>query len=221
MRRRDRRRKLHPNLRARLQGSIAAISYRSGVFKLEKLDEAVTFLEHMRATGDRTKFRHYLSALLSAARSVCQYMHKETESDASARAWYEHAISASPVLSFLTEVRNSNVHERLVPVAARHHVALGEQMFITESLGVVVKRADGSVDHKVDDPLFAVVPPSVSTAAVHTDFYFDGWEPQTAVELCGWFLDEIRAMVTAGVELGHVAESPEPAVTVGGHPFSA
>jgi hypothetical protein len=65
-----------------------------------KIGEARFFLARMEeSVHDGEAFRYYLSAFLSAARSVTQYAREESRSK-SRQKWYDHTIAGYHVLSY-------------------------------------------------------------------------------------------------------------------------
>lgn len=68
-----------------------------------KIGEARFFLARMEESiSDRVAFRYYLSAFLSAARSVTQYAREESRSKGKPK-WYEEAVAKSDVLSYASQ----------------------------------------------------------------------------------------------------------------------
>ncbi len=64
-----------------------------------KIDEAKFFLAKMkRSVHDRKAFRYYMSAFLTAARSVIQYAREESRSKGR-QQWYDETIAGYEVLS--------------------------------------------------------------------------------------------------------------------------
>jgi hypothetical protein len=73
-----------------------------------KIGEAKFFLARMEESfHDRETFRYYLSAFLTAARSVIQYAREESRSKGR-QQWYEETIAGNNILSHgsQTTVRN-------------------------------------------------------------------------------------------------------------------
>ena len=68
-----------------------------------KLDEAKFFLARMEESiRDREAFRYYMSAFLTAARSVTQYAWAESRSKGRQK-WYNETIAEYEVLSFSSQ----------------------------------------------------------------------------------------------------------------------
>jgi len=68
-----------------------------------KIGEAKFFLARMKeSVSDRVAFRYYLSAFLSAARSVTQYAREESRSKGR-QQWYEETVAGNDVLNYRSQ----------------------------------------------------------------------------------------------------------------------
>ena len=68
-----------------------------------KIDEAKFFLARMEESiRDREAFRYYMSAFLTAARSVTQYAREESRSKGR-QQWYNETIAGCELLSFSSQ----------------------------------------------------------------------------------------------------------------------
>jgi hypothetical protein len=68
-----------------------------------KIGEARFFLARMKESiSDRVAFRYYLSAFLSAARSVLQYAKEESRSKGR-QEWYDETVAGNDVLSYSSQ----------------------------------------------------------------------------------------------------------------------
>ena len=68
-----------------------------------KIGEAKFFLARMEeSVSDRVAFRYYLSAFLSAARSVTQYAQEESRSKGR-QEWYDETVAGNDVLSYRSQ----------------------------------------------------------------------------------------------------------------------
>lgn len=80
--------------------------------KVRKLNEARYFLECMQMnSGSQHEFDCTLSAFLSAARSVLQYIYVDVEGKKSAQAWYDNMMSNNQDMGLFRELRDDNIHE--------------------------------------------------------------------------------------------------------------
>lgn len=87
-----------------------------------KIGEAKFFLERMEESiGDHITFRYYLSAFMSAARSVLQYAQKEFVKKSRLKS-YETTIADNDILSYFKVPRDSNIHR--VPVEPTTYISM-------------------------------------------------------------------------------------------------
>lgn len=87
-----------------------------------KLKEAKYFLNRMKEVkANYEDFVFNLSAFISAARSIAQYMHNETSSSGNL-SWYESKMSSSDVLRFFKSTRDLNIH--LIPCKLQKNVEI-------------------------------------------------------------------------------------------------
>jgi hypothetical protein len=79
---------------------------------------ALALNEERKVNDDRDTFEHFLSAFLSASRSVLQYAHNEAVLGGrpGGPIWYETTMSGSSVLQYFKEKRDANIHAQ--PVSA-------------------------------------------------------------------------------------------------------
>jgi len=178
-----------------------------------KLAEAERFLDHLRNTKfdgsggfDRAAFEDYLSAFLSAGRSVLQRAHKEAITKPGGQLWYDTAIEQQPAVKFLRDERNRSIHEtQIVP---KLHVAI-------QAPGSIEQTADGGL-RLLDDggnvlqevrpqpgggPVSLKVKPDIIPR-----YYFEGWEgPEDVVTLCRQYLDELAVIVADGQDRGFLS----------------
>jgi hypothetical protein len=79
----------------------------------KKLQEAKYFLTKMEETReDPNSFVYNLSAFLSAARSVLQYVFNETRKTANGNQWYQSFVKSSNTLKFFKDKRDVNIHKK-------------------------------------------------------------------------------------------------------------
>lgn len=95
-----------------------------------KYEVASFFYSKMRETPGGKEFRYYLSAFLSAARSIFQYSIKEGKSKPGWRKWYEDKMN-SEVMKYFRNKRNSNIHT--TPLPQNIMLVINETLNIAES----------------------------------------------------------------------------------------
>lgn len=168
-----------------------------------KLREARYFLRRMNEVlGEPEEFQFNLSAFLSAARSVSQYVHKEASHAAGGQKWYDDRVSQEPLVLFFKTERDSNVHVRPVPLDGNVDVFASDGGHLTEHAIVEKRDAAGrliEVVESVTDP----VPPTVEPP-FHLVFHYElpGWAgPEEVPELCQNYLIALTTLVTDGRRL--------------------
>lgn len=85
----------------------------------QKLEEARFFLDKMvpledveteTANQDVKEFQFYTSAFLNSVRNPLQYLYEDIKADATKKAWYQAEVGGRPIIKFITDERNSNIH---------------------------------------------------------------------------------------------------------------
>ena len=155
------------------------------VNKTEKLGEAEYFLQRMRdVIEDRDHFKYNLSAFLSAARSVIQYIFEDTAIDyldqcngkvkRKADVWYCRTMECK-ILKYLRDKRDLNIHEGPIRTSAVYNVCSGPQ--------------------------------GVQSS---TRWFFKDWPgSEDTLEVCETGLQRIHAFVAEGRKLGHLDPLPK------------
>lgn len=116
----------------------------------DKFEEARFFLGCMASCTENPDFRYYLSAFLSAARSVLQYTHTEAMKQQK-QCWYDQQVGGNKILDFFKCQRNINIHER--PTAARMSVSATDFVAVNDSVTITVRRIDGEKQIYEDPPM--------------------------------------------------------------------
>lgn len=169
-----------------------------------KIDEARYFLNTLPLLIDqRDKFRYHLSAFLSAARSPLQYAHKEAKEKTSTGGlvWYEGQVKAKPVVKFFKDKRDVSIHQEPVSPVGIFKLSIGESLAVSESLSVIITRADGTTEtpESVETPAPAASQESEVSATF--GYCFDDWPEKSddVVTLCTRCLNEVEAIVADGI----------------------
>lgn len=163
-----------------------------------KIEEAEYFLRHViAAASDPAATRFETSAFLSAARSVLQYASQEAAGrkatqgkpaippKSGGKKWYQDAVGHDPLVAFLKEHRDINVHHRPLPMQTNTFIQLHG----------VVAFAGGSTTAPPDASLSQNDPSS----GVSYEYYFEGWQgPEDVPTLCARYLAEIKRIVHDG-----------------------
>lgn len=155
----------------------------------KKLREAAFFLGKLAersglAFGDREEFDFYLSAFLSAARSLdYRLRHEQNPSYATFRAAFDNALSTDDqaLLKFMVDDRNLEVHE-----SGSSRVQANERLVIGSSY----RDASGTVT--------VAAPPGAPPAElVRPTFSFPmNGKPVPVVESCAGYLQILKRLVT-------------------------
>jgi hypothetical protein len=168
------------------------------MYEDEKIRSAKFFLDLLHATpNDPNEFIHFLSAFLSAARSVTQYALKEASTappsgtPAAGQRWYEGLITDPKyaVLKFLKDERDKDIHvgpvvpRKTISVTA-HHV-----LHISGSADVRVNFVDEEGKPVELAQPRECTPPSPKPAPPPTiatyKYNFAGWAgPEDVLTLC-------------------------------------
>lgn len=145
----------------------------------DKLAEAEYFYAKLLDPAESRGFIHHLRALLSSSRSVLQYAYNEAEHRPEALAWYERSVQ-DPIVRFLREVRNDDVHER----------PIGTNQIIQISAAVLTLGPAPHMTHHDRQP----------PTAIHE---FAGWAgPDDLPTLCRLYLDRLAAFIADGQAKG-------------------
>jgi hypothetical protein len=149
----------------------------------KKLAEARFFLGHMneqegRLLGDREPFNFYLSAFLSAGRSV-GFCYPERQR----KAWEKAALSPDEqrLIKFMVEDRDREVH-----ASGSHRTVAQESV----PLPMGTSHLDGATIFIAGPP---GMPPTVATKPTY-NFAIDGTEGK-ATEVCAEYLSLLQQMV--------------------------
>jgi len=178
------------------------------VHERQKLSEARHFLDRLRAaTNTPDEFRFELSALLTAARSVLQYALEEAMTRPGGQRWYEDQQKANPVMKFLKDERDDNIHSKpvrpsmSVDVQARQTIGFSDSVSfkLTNAEGRLVQESVGSAD-----PGPQATPDSPAEVLfTHT---FSNWPDPNGevVYLCELYVLSLAAFVNEGIGHGFI-----------------
>lgn len=169
----------------------------------DKLKEAEHHLTVMKQDhDDPARFKYALSAFLSATRSVLQYALKEAKSRDGGQAWYDGSIASRPIVGFMKDQRDSNIHQE--PVALNNDVAvtLSGIVLLTGSATAILRKADGTsaVTHSDDSSRPQAPAPRQPPTTARYTYRFPGWPAQhDALTLSEAYLSELRSFIDNGL----------------------
>jgi hypothetical protein len=171
----------------------------------EKLLEAEYFLKQMKEVrADRAAFKYNLSAFLSAARSVTFYMQKEFARVLGFDEWYkaeQEKMQRDPGMRFFVEARNLTLKQQHVPTRADIRVEITDSIGVSDSIGTVVKRDDGTEERMDSERTEATssTQPQRSDTKVEWRWYFadppPGYGDQEVITLCAAYVSTLEALV--------------------------
>ena len=144
----------------------------------DKLDEARYFLSKMTTSVNDTRaFRFELSAFLSSARSVLQYVLDEAKTKTGGQAWYDAQVSGHAEIKFFKDKRDINIHREPVAPLVSANLSVTEVCRVSES--VRIKRVDE--DGNVINETIVTFPPAPSpvnlpaSASLSYSYTFPDW----------------------------------------------
>lgn len=183
-----------------------------------KLKEARYFLNRMKLVETiYEEFTFNLSAFLTSARTVMQYMHDEAKTKGK-RKWYDAKANSLDVLKFFQITRNLVIH--VVPCVLQKDVIVKtSSLEITLSLRPVAVSSEGSIVYGPE-----VVPSNeTQTISVHTYKFDMNWYNQSITKsytaddkhlcqsicqkydvltFCEAYINELDAMMSEGIVKG-------------------
>jgi hypothetical protein len=119
----------------------------------KKLQEAKYFLTKMEETReDPNSFVYNLSAFLSAARSVLQYVFNETRKTANGNQWYQSFVKSSNTLKFFKDKRDVNIHKKPVSPPSNVQIKITDSAQISEYILIVVRDKDENIINQYTRP---------------------------------------------------------------------
>ena len=175
----------------------------------DKLQRANYFRFQMKdAGGNRDHFRWNLEAFLEAARSVTDIMHTEYTRKKSPGFddWHREKTKemiADPVMHFLLKKRNEVVHAKVVEVQGRHRADITEDLSpLTETVTVVVTRADRTVVETQHVPTVAVEPVASSQPVSASQFIwtFQEFPDRDVISVVEEILSKLERLVVECVQ---------------------
>jgi hypothetical protein len=175
----------------------------------DKLQEANFFYNKMRESIDfPLVFCNYLSAFLSASRSVLQYILGEIQKKkkVNEKQWYDDTMSQSPVLTFFKDKRDVNIHKNPIEVKKGIGIALQETISISEAISVEITDNKGNVKNKY----FSESQPQNSALkdkpVIKIVYGFNDWPgEENVLILCKKYLDELNQVVREGKARGFIS----------------
>ena len=169
----------------------------------KKIQEASHFLAQMRqSVMEHEAFQHNLSAFLSASRSALQYALEEAKPKSGGQQWYDAAMLSDPVLKFLKDKRDCNIHR--APVTPHPKITITDTYDlgqVRDFLTIRVTDKDGNIVSETEcnspEPERPTTNPE---STVEYSFLFDDWSgTEDCLVLADSYLTSIRSIVADGV----------------------
>ena len=171
-----------------------------------KIQEAEHFLMRLREARDRQTVCFELSAFLSAARSALQYALKEAETKTGGQAWYDRQVGLDPVVGFLRDKRDANIHDQPAPMNTNIGIGLSAVVSTSATLSMVVIGKTGerrTINCAPPPPRIPPLPATDIPPTVTYTYVFADWAgPEDVIALCTRYLAEVRRIVTDGQARG-------------------
>ena len=171
-----------------------------------KIREAKFSLARMEESVDnREAFRYYLSAFLSASRSVLQYALEESKKKG-CQKWYDDAVSRSKVLQFFIDKRNVNIHEEPVNPSRDVTIAISEGVGVFSAVGEVFFNDKPVEMSRFEEEPPPLKPPESRHKTTIRDYFNDWPGPEDIFGLSHQYIEELESFVQSGIEQGYISE---------------
>jgi hypothetical protein len=166
----------------------------------EKLLEVKYFLERMIETHtERNAFKCNLGAFLSSARSVTWIMQKEFGKVPGFANWYtaqQSKMKADAKMKILDDQRDVTIHQKSISPRAHVNISITEHITVTDSVSVLIIRADGTVERRNSMPPSPPTPPSKTEAMVEWRWYFNEIPDMDVITVCKEHTSKLESIVT-------------------------
>lgn len=166
-----------------------------------KLTEARYFLSRLGSlSSDSQKFSFYLSAFLSAARSVLQYAFEEAKTKPGGQAWYDNHVRQHPSMRYFKCKRDISIHVK--PVVPNTHIN-ADPLTASPSIhaSLILQRIDhdGNVIEEWSESSSAPVTTTPSSSSASVSYRFDDWAgPEDIETLCHQYFAAVEAVIKDG-----------------------
>lgn len=175
--------------------------------ELNKIKEAEFFYDKMLSVdGGIDEYKYYLSAFLSAARSVLQYALMEAEHIPGGRNWYDLNVSKNPVLRFFKDKRNVNIHAQPVDFRKDVNIKITETIRVSESISIIKKDSEGNIIEEYHSKSKKSKPKIEIPPEITHKYWFDDWSGGEDIPtLCKKYLDDLNSFVERGQSDGFLS----------------
>lgn len=166
-----------------------------------KMGEAEFFFRKMVVAVETPEhFNYYLSAFLTAARSVLQYALKEAKMKQGGQGWYDGIVLSYQAIAFLKDKRDVSVHAQ--PVVAQTAIAIEDivHVGIGEAVEVHIFQEGKLVGHHKSESSPAELPAQREPSTRQFSYHFKdlAGSDDDVLKLCRRYLDEIKTVLADG-----------------------
>jgi hypothetical protein len=144
-----------------------------------KIAEAQHFLQELirSAPRDPAVTRYSVSAFLPAARSALQYALEEAKCKPGGKSWYDSSVNGDPVVKFLKDSRDINIHERPVPMRTHTTIGIGQGALTLSSTSptVLISRGDQVIEWAAPPPQIPPLPSTMEPPPTSHTYEFKDW----------------------------------------------
>jgi|SRR3989344_9591 len=164
----------------------------------DKLQEALFFYKKMEESVEvNFAFKYFLSAFLSASRSVLQYLLEEVKGETGGQYWYDNKISKSDILKFFKDKRDINIHKNPVEIKKGIGIKTQEKINISESVSIIVRDNKGNIKDKYFSKSDPQKDNSKIASTIEIVYSFDNWSgDENVLELSKKYLQELNKIVS-------------------------
>lgn len=172
-----------------------------------KLQEAQHFyVELQRSLENRTRFKHNLSAFLTASRSVLQYVEREVKTKQGGKAWYDKRIAAKAILGYFKHKRDIEVHQEPVKPKLTLTIGVDGNIGLSGALSIIRRDKNGNILETYSSPesqIQAQQPSGEPTVSYR--YSFKDWSGSEDIPtLALLYLQELESFVNEGVQKGYL-----------------
>ncbi len=178
--------------------------------EIVKLEEAQHFLSLCEKESGKKEFQFYLSAFLSASRSVLQYAREEAKLKAQGLTWYNKWMQTDAFI-FFKDKRDFNIHSAPVSSRATHHISAEISIKVSTAVKLEIRDKNnvllGSHDSDEEDSgKSAEKQKPDSLANCWTMYKFDDWTgTEDVIGLCKKYSQNLQALISDGVAKGFIS----------------
>lgn len=173
-----------------------------------KIKEARFFLSLMvKEQENREAFKYFLSAFLSAARSVMQYALEEAKAKRKGRKWHDKKMNKSIMLGYFKDKRDFNIHIAPVEPQKSVWVEITEAVHLSESVHIVLKDKNGKVKETRDYHETESKPEQQGESSVRSGstYKFEDWPGgEDVLTLSAMYVKELERVVEDGISQGFI-----------------